>query len=304
MIVGSFGGQLVASTPLREGSCRLRDGRSLAFAEWGAADGDPLLAFHGAPGSRLWCPDDFQPGKTTTEAGVRLITVDRPGYGRSDPRPAHRVVDWADDVAQLLDALEIDRCPVVGVSAGGPYALACGARLQDRVTRLGSIGGVAPAYHVPGMWEQMPEDRRAMLERAAEDPFAAIDDARERSSWLADDPDSVADASGWPEVDRWLAGDPALRAPLIGFIREAGRQGVDGHAWDQLAIALPWGFEVSEVQVETWLWQGEEDSIIDRAEFELLCREIPQSHCVLYPGEGHLLRGHWGEVYGALIGER
>ena len=85
MIVGSFGGQLVASTPLREGSCRLRDGRSLAFAEWGAADGDPLLAFHGAPGSRLWCPDDFQPGKTTTEAGVRLITVDRPGYGRSDP---------------------------------------------------------------------------------------------------------------------------------------------------------------------------------------------------------------------------
>jgi pimeloyl-ACP methyl ester carboxylesterase len=281
----------------------LRDGRFLAYAEWGAADGQPLLAFHGAPGSRLWCPDDFQPGQTTTEAGIRLITVDRPGYGRSDPRPAHRVVDWADDVAQLLDALQIDRCPVVGVSAGGPYALACGARLQDRVTRLGSISGTAPAYRVPGIWERMPEDWRATLERAAQDPFAAIDDARRRSGWLADAPESVADPSGWPEVDRWLAEDESLLGPLVGFIREAGHQGVDGYAWDRLALSLPWGFEPSEVQVGTWLWQGEEDSMIDRSEFELLCREIPQARCILYPGEGHLLRGHWGEVYGALIGE-
>ena len=302
MISSSYGAVLVASTKLGEGTCRLGDGRVLAYAEWGAPDGRPMLAFHGAPGSRLWCPDDFDPGTTTAEAGVRLITVDRPGYGSSDPRPAHRVVDWPDDVDQLLDALEIDRCPMVGASAGGPYALACAARIPGRVSRVGSISGAAPAYHVPGVWERLPEEWRAIVEHAAQDPTAAIGDARERSRWLADEPESVGDASGWPDVDRWLAEDASMREPLIAFVREAGRQGVDGYAWDRLATSLPWGFEPREVGVETWLWQGEEDSMIDRAEFDLLCREIPRAHCVLYPGEGHLLRGHWGDVYEALAG--
>lgn len=290
------------SSPRQEGSCRLRDGRVLAYAEWGVPDGHPVVAFHGAPGSRLWCPDDFDPGMTTTEVGVRLITVDRPGYGRSDPRPAYRVVDWPDDVEQLLNALQIDRCPVVGVSAGGPYALACAARLPHRVSRAGSVSGAAPAFHVPSVWELLSEEWRAALELGAQDPFAALDAARERSQWLADDPDSVADPAGWPEVDRWLAEDARMREPLVAFIREAARQGVDGYAWDRMAISLPWGFEPGEIEVETWLWQGEEDSMTDRAAFDLLCREIPRAQCILYPGEGHLLRGHWGEIFGALTG--
>jgi pimeloyl-ACP methyl ester carboxylesterase len=292
----------VPARPIREGTSRLRDGRILAYAEWGVADGHPVLAFHGAPGSRLWCPDDFDPGKTTSEAGIRLITVDRPGYGRSDPRPAHRVVDWADDVEQLLDALEIDRCAVVGVSAGGPYSLACATRLPHRFSRVGSVSGAAPAYHVPGVWELVPAEWRAVLERGAQDPFAAIDEARERCRWLADEPESVADPAAWPDVDRWLADDPAMHEALIGFAREAARQGIDGYAWDRLAMSLPWGFEPREIRIQTWLWQGEEDSMTDRVEFDLLCREIPRTQCVLYPGEGHLLRGHWGEIYEALIG--
>jgi len=237
---------------------------------------------------------------TTTEAGVHLVTVDRPGYGLSDPLPRRTVVDWADDVEQLLDALELEECPVVGVSAGGPHALACAARMPERVRRAGSVGGPAPTYHVPGVWELMSEEWRAVLERGAEDPSAALEEARERCRWLADEPDSAADPAGWPEVDRWLAQEASMRAPLMAFVREAARQGVDGYAWDRLALSLPWGFEPREVPVETWLWQGEKDSLTDRVEFELLCREIPRAHSVVYPGEGHLLRGHWGDVYAAL----
>ena len=290
------------STPREQGRCRLQDGRALAYAEWGPPDGSPVLAFHGAPGSRLWCPDDYDPGTKTTEAGVRLITVDRPGYGRSDPRPAHRIVDWPDDVEQLLDTLQIDRCAAVGVSAGGPYALACAARLPHRINRAGSVSGAAPAFHVLGVWEQLSEEWRAALELGAQDPLAALDVAREGSQWLADEPDSVGDPSGWPEVDRWLAEDATMREPLVAFVREAARQGVDGYARDRMAISLPWGFELREIEVETWLWQGEEDSMTSRAEFDLLCREIQRARCVLYPGEGHLLRGHWGEIFEALTG--
>jgi pimeloyl-ACP methyl ester carboxylesterase len=287
-------------SPNRDAICPLRDGRVLAYAEWGLPDGHPVLAFHGAPGSRLWCPDHYAPGKTAAECGVRLITVDRPGYGRSDPKPGHTLVEWPEDVEQLLDALEIDRCAAVGVSAGGPYALACGARLPHRVSRVGSVSGAAPTYHVPGLWELVSEDWRGILDLGARDPFAALEGARERSAWLATAPEGVGDPSNWPEVDRWMAEDPSMREPLMAYVHEAGRQGIDGYAWDRLAFMLPWGFEPGEIEVETWIWQGDQDSMTDRLEFELLCREIPRAHCVLYPGEGHLLRGHWGEIFEAL----
>ena len=290
----------MGSSPRRDDTCRLRDGRKLAYAEWGPADGRPVLAFHGTPGSRLWSPDDFDPGMTTTECGVRLITVDRPGYGASDPLPGRTLLGWANDVEQLLDELSIDRCPMVGVSGGGPHAMACAVRLPQRVARLGLVSSPSPVFHVPGVWDGLGQEWRDVLERAERDRFAILDEARARYGWLVTDPESAGNPANWPEVDRWLAEDPETRHALVSFVREAGRQGVDGLVWDELALTLPWGFTPGEVRVESWLWHGDRDSIVDRVEFDILCREIAGSHCALYAGEGHMLRGHWGEIFGAL----
>ena len=65
----------------------LGDGRTLAFEDLGAVDGEPVVLFHGAPGSRLFSPDPA----ATQSAGARLITFDRPGYGRSNPLLDRRV---------------------------------------------------------------------------------------------------------------------------------------------------------------------------------------------------------------------
>ena len=287
----------MSATPLRDTTCQLRDGRRLAFAEWGQPRGRPVLAFHGAPGSRLWCPDDFDPGKTTSECGVRLVTVDRPGYGRSDPLPGRTLLGWPDDVEQLLDALELERCPVVGVSAGAPFAMACAVRLPDRVRGLGLVSGNGPTFHVPGVWEQLDDSWRRALELGVHDPFAALDEARRKSQWLADEPTKVVVANGWTAADRWLVEDPAMRRAFLAFVREAGRQGIDGYAWDRVAVSLPWGFSPSDVDTETWLWCGERDPVVDSEEFERLCNQIPRSHCRVYSGEGHLLRGHWGQIF-------
>lgn len=92
-----------------------------------------------------------------------------------------------------------------------------------------------------------------------------------------------------------------MRDAFVAVVREAGRQGIDGYAWDRLAFMLPWGFSPSDIEIETWLWHGDQDSMVDRVEFEMLCSEIPRSHCVLYSGEGHLLRGHWGEIFETLL---
>ena len=107
--------------PILDAEMVLGDGRTLAYALWGDPDGETVMLFHGAPGSRLFTPDP----EITAEAGVRLITVDRPGYGGSDRLSVRQILDWPNDVLQLADLIEAPRFSVVAHSSGGPYALAC-----------------------------------------------------------------------------------------------------------------------------------------------------------------------------------
>jgi pimeloyl-ACP methyl ester carboxylesterase len=119
--------------PLRDDTIQLRDGRRLADAEWGDAEGAPVLFFHGHPGSRLYCPDEA----VTVSSRVRLLTIDRPGVGLSDVLPRRTFADWPSDVLEFADALGVDRFGVVGWSAGGPYAAASAASIPGRLTYVG-----------------------------------------------------------------------------------------------------------------------------------------------------------------------
>src|SRR5438552_17010722 len=105
-------------------SITLRDGRRLGYAEYGDPAGVAVFYFHGTPGSRL-------EGTIADEAAkrlrVRLIAIDRPGVGLSTFKPRRKLRDWPADVIALADALGIDRFAIVGLSGGGPHALA-GAR--------------------------------------------------------------------------------------------------------------------------------------------------------------------------------
>jgi pimeloyl-ACP methyl ester carboxylesterase len=114
-----------SARPRADATITLADGRALAYCEWGNPTGFPVLWMHGGPGSRLLCPDE----DATTAAGVRLLTVDRPGYGGSDPRPDPSLLGWADDVKVLADRLSLERFAVVGWSAGG--GLCAGLRCPD-----------------------------------------------------------------------------------------------------------------------------------------------------------------------------
>src|SRR5687768_16128539 len=99
---------------LADRTIALRDGRSLACAEWGDPSGAPVVLLHGSPSSRLFRPDEG----ATASAAVHLITVDRPGYGRSDVDPDRTILGWVDDLTQLVDALELARFALVGHSSG------------------------------------------------------------------------------------------------------------------------------------------------------------------------------------------
>lgn len=157
----------LAAARQRSDTCRLPDGRRLGFLDTAALTPgamDPALPaifyFHGFPGSRLeaaFLPLD----------GCRLIGVDRPGYGLSDPAPERRLGDFARDVAALADHLGIARFAVLGVSGGAPYAAACAHALPGRVAAAGLVCGLGPP-EAPGM----ASGRLALLAALAQRPVA------------------------------------------------------------------------------------------------------------------------------------
>ena len=134
------------ASPNVDRTIELRDGRQVAYCEWGDPGGRPVIFLHGSPASRLFCPDD----DATRTAGVRLLTVDRPGYGRSDPQPDRMLLDWPHDFVELADQLDLPPCPVIGWSGGGRYAMALGVGAPDHITSVGLVASVGPILQVPG----------------------------------------------------------------------------------------------------------------------------------------------------------
>ena len=140
-----------------ERSIDVGDERALGYREFGDPNGQPVVNCHGG----LVCGLDVAPfHEGARELGVRIISPDRPGIALSDPAPGRTTADWADDVRALIDALGVARTAVLGWSMGGQYALACAARLNDRVTRTVVIAGAVPLDDETAFAELNSMDRR------------------------------------------------------------------------------------------------------------------------------------------------
>ena len=124
--------------------CTLPDGRQLSYCLAGAENGEPVFTFHGLPGSRM---ESLMFDATANQNNIRIITPDRPGYGKSTRHPIRSLSDWSADVAYLADSMEIQNFGVVGVSGGAPCALACAYYLPRRVTKAGILCGLGPLKH-------------------------------------------------------------------------------------------------------------------------------------------------------------
>jgi pimeloyl-ACP methyl ester carboxylesterase len=248
------------------------------------------VLFHGAPGSRLFAPPEDAP----RELGIRLVTFDRPGFGRSDRREGRTVLDTAGDVAALADGLGVERFAVVGVSAGGAHALGCTVALGERVSSVAVACMPGPLDEVPGAWEALDRRQRPAAEVARQDPErAARSVVRYSERWLAD-PTSFL-GGGTPD-DRALLAEPAAGAMLSADVTEALRPGAGGIADDLVALWMPWGFRIADLPPGVRLWHGAQDR---RAEpdFRYLAATLPDCAAQVWPDVGHLgVLRHWQEV--------
>jgi len=267
------------------------DGRRLDLYESGHRDGAVLLFHHGTPGSG-------QPVRAIELAahrlGLRLVTTSRPGYGDSSRHRERLVVDVVADTRAVLDAVGAQRCYIAGWSGGGPHALACGARLAERVDGVLVIAGVAP-YQAEGLdfLAGMGEDNvvefgLALQGEAALRPWLESQAEQLREVTPADMVTALD--SLLPDVDRAVLTEE-FGADMAANFREALRVGVDGWLDDDLAFTQPWGFALSEIAVPTLLWQGSADLMVPYAHGQWLAEQIPGVVAHLEEGEGHLSIG-------------
>ncbi len=276
--------------PWRSRVVTLADGRALSLAEFGPADGFPILWFHGTPGARRQVPPAAIEFADAT--GVRIIGVERPGVGHSSPHHYDRIIGFAADVEQVLDALELTQVGLIGLSGGGPYVLAVCAALPDRVVAAAVLGGVGPSAgpeKVPSGSGIIPLLRKVSpLLTLVREPVAALMSLGLRvAAPVADRAFDVYLAVG-PRSDRELLARPEMRQMFVDDLLSAGRVSFRAMAYDAVLFSRWWGFDVADITTPVYLWHGDDDLVIPLSHGERMAALLPNSRLSIVPGQGHL----------------
>lgn len=279
-----------------EHGIRLPDGRRLSCREYGSPRGVPVLFHnHATLGNRM-PPLDPQ---ATAKAGVRLLMVDRPGFGDSDACEGRSLADWSADALALLDALDLDRVAVLGYGIGGSFALQLAIDAPERVSVLSLVAAAMPdnrvplspgihavhrfvgylSFHFPALQRRI----MAMLVRGGmADPASYFDSIRDKLC----------------EPDRKALAELQLEPLLIEAGRHAVRQGADALCTDLQLHVAPWQLQPGSLQVPNQFWFGLQDQMMSPNHGRLLADALPPGLRVMDPDQGHLiLFTRWHDIF-------
>jgi pimeloyl-ACP methyl ester carboxylesterase len=276
--------------PRAEGQFHLADGRRLGYAEFGDPSGPVVLWFHGTLGARRQFP---MLGRRAAERlGLRVIIIERPGTGLSDAHRYGAVTDWVPDMAQVADALDAERLGVVGLSGGGPYALACGALapMVDRVAAVGILDGTVPSAGPEATGGGVTDTARryglvlnqlrrllAVLSTLLLAPLIPFAHYAYRGY-----------ARMWPEGDRRVLDDPEVEAIFVDDMVNAFRGRCLAMVDDARLLGRDWGFRLVDVKVPVRWWHGDTDHVVPIAGVEAAVSRLQDAELVVRSGESHL----------------
>ena len=274
--------------PTLEGNVAVRDGRRFSFAEYGSHTGPAIVWMHGTPGARRQIPVE---ARAYAEAhGLRIIGIDRPGIGSSTPYLYPHLLDWTGDLELLLDALGIDEMRIIGLSGGGPYALAAGAGLPERVRGVGVLGGVAPTRGpdaIGGGPIQLAV-RLAPLLSAGRVPLGlALTTAIRTVKPLAGAGLDLY-ARVQPAGDKNLLSRPEFKAMFLDDLLNGSRFQTSAPLADLVLFTRDWGFRLADVTVPVRWWHGDADHIVPFRHGQHVVDRLPDATMSVIDGESHL----------------
>lgn len=262
----------------------LNDGRKLGYAEYGDPVGLPIFYFHGFPASRL---EGYLHAAAASAEGIRLIAPDRPGFGISDFAPKRTILDWAEDIRQLADHIELSRFAILGVSGGGPYALACSLRLAHRISAIALAAPLGPIAEGKGSAD-MNLFARMSFSLAHRHPktyrllYGGI-----LVPFLKRRPSAILSLLQPTAADKPVMGRQEIREKMELSIREAFRQGAQGALHELYLFAQPWGFSLQEINTQVYLWQGGEDATVPPSMGKFIAEQLPACQYRFWSNEGH-----------------
>lgn len=282
----------------------LRDGRSLSFNVIGPPGGWPVIYCHGAIGTPVEATVDLE--RILDRVGVCFITPSRPGIGGSDPQPGRTILDFAGDVTELADLLGLGRFSLLGVSAGGPYALAVARQLGARVQRTALCSAISPfclPHRVPGLRRRIGLPLTAL----ATAPHLARMLGNALLPILTEHPaliTGVISAHAAP-TERARLASPQERCAASASFLDAACGGVGGLIDDFLTYAHGWGFDPGGVESEVQLWHGARDPLVPVEHALQLAAALPDCRVFIDPDEGHhFFRSSLGQILETLADTR
>jgi pimeloyl-ACP methyl ester carboxylesterase len=270
---------------------RLRDGRHIGVCEHGQRNGTPVLWFVGTGGSRRWQPPVVE---AASSLGVRLLVVERPGFGISEFLPNRQLLDWPADFEQVLDGLGIARASIAGTSGAAPFLCAVAARLPERCSQVGLVACVGP---IDVMLRYLSLRRRVILRVAAKAPRLIERVLRDQS------PEQVyrAMTKDVAPCDRAVLDRPQVWRSQVEMFADSLQNGKRGFAWELHIAARPWGFALGDVRVPALVWHGTDDLAAPVGVARHIASAIPDCRVTLVEHEGHFLHyNHWFDILRAL----
>lgn len=288
--------------PAIEGSVAVGAGRRLGFAEYGCVRGPAVVWMHGTPGGRRQVPLDAR--AHALEHGLRIIGIDRPGIGSSTPHLYDELIDWAGDLEIVLNTLGIDEVRLVGLSGGGPYVLAAGAAMPERVSGVAVLGGVAPTVGsdaVEGGIMQYATHLAPLITTARVPLGFALTRAIRLARPLAGQALNLY-ARLQPPGDKALLAQPAFKAMFLDDLLNAARFQVTGPLSDLVLFSRYWGFDLADVVVPVAWFHGDGDHIVPLDHGEHCASLLPRGTLSVMDGLNHLGGlGVAAEVLGTLM---
>lgn len=279
---------MAVARPRVEGTVSVGDGRRLGFASFGTPHGRVVFWLHGTPGARRQIPIEAR--AYAEEHDLRIIGIDRPGIGWSTAHVYDDVLGWTEDLALVADTLGVEDFHTIGLSGGGPYALAAAAAFPERVRSVAVLGGVAPT---------VGEDAAVGgLVRVALPLAPLLTRARVPLSLALTNTVRVARPFGGtaldlyrllqPRGDRRVLGRPEFRAMFIDDLVNGSRKQVSAPVADLLLFTRHWGFSLADVRVPVLWWHGDGDHIVPFCHGEHCVARLPDARLFILEGESHL----------------
>lgn len=266
----------------------LADCRQLGYAEFGAADGLPLITLHGTPGSRLMFALADEPAR---QRDLRVISPDRAGYGLTGFKPCTSLADTVDDVRALADALGLDCFAVLGVSGGGSHAVAVAAAMPERVRLLALVSPCGPIAEHAGeiamtALNKLIFNQIGLSPKASSTFFWAL---RNLVLWSPEAAYRTLLQHVTP-ADKALLARPDVKANLQATFQEGLRPGIEGAERDLSLFCVPWGLKLEEIETPALLWQGSADTVVPPDAAYHLALRLPNCRLQVIPAAGH----YWG----------